>query len=659
MHRLLSVAVLLALSTSCVYQRAMSKGARKAAAGDWVEAYEAYTLAAERKPDEPEAVAAREEARDKVISAAVAEAHAALARSDYETAVGSLRRAESYDTDDPEIYTALRLVEESMKAELLRDWQSTDPREIYSLAVRAKKLFPKADYLPAMFDHLRQHFLAQSEKLLDGRQFAFSLAALHTITEFEPDRAPVVAPLELRIRTTWADDLVGEAAKHQKAKKLGAAAILYARAYEVAQREADLALGKKLAAGLAAEAKLTLELETSGVPARAAALRTELQTGLGAVPELELGAVGAELGLTLTVAPHRCAETSTVTPTSLDYVSGQVEKPNPAHQELTTKLAAALAEEKAAKAESEKLWPQLKAAEAELARLDTALQTAQTASDQAESAYSQASQQLDSARQQRDALDAQIAEAKASGADTTALARSAAEQGKRVAEWAEVLLDREEATETARKALAKIRTTHEPVSETKDKLTAAYEAQVQRRTTAQASTGTLSSQLASTPRTVMEDVHATFAYEVRDWQRTCTSPSAGSAAPSWTTTLPRSHKFAPAFQTTDRAHVGHAASGLVEDPKAYPSSDTELVAMGDKETAQAVIKWATALTQDFYARRLEDTIRTWTTSPLDASSSLVGLYLGVPARLPPETRTSFQDAVKKQYGLEKLELLGP
>jgi tetratricopeptide (TPR) repeat protein len=659
MHRLLGVAVLLVLSTGCVYQRAMSKGARKAAAGDWVAAYEAYQVAAEHKPDEPDAIAARDEARDKVISSAIEEAHQALARSDYETAVASLQRAESYNPDDPEIYTELRMVEEAMKAELLRDWQTTDPREIYSLAVRARKLFPKADYLPAMFDHLRQHFLAQSEKLLDGGQFAFSLAALHTITEFEPDRAPSMAPLELRIRTAWADDLVAAARKHQAAKKLGAAAIHYARAYEVAQREVDLALGKKLAAGLAADALLTLKLETAGVPARAAALRTELQTALDAIPELELGSTGAELGLSLTVAPHRCTETSTVTPSSLDYVSGQVEKPNPAHQELSAKLAAALAEEKTAKTESEKLWPQLKAAEAELARLDTALQTAQTASEQAEAAYAQASQQLDSARQQRDALDAQLAEARASGGDVTALSKSAAEQGKRVAEWTEVLLDREEATETARKALAKIRATHEPASEAKDKLTAAYEALVQRRTTAQASTGTLSSQLATTPRTVMEDIHSTFRYEVRDWQRTCASPSSGTAAPTWTTTLPRSHKFAPAFQTTDRAHVGHAASGLVEDPKAYPSSDAELVAMGDKETAQAVIQWATALTQDFYARRIESTVQTWTTSPTDASSTLLGLYLGAPARLPPETRTSFQEAVKKQYGLEKLELLGP
>lgn len=660
MYRLLGVAALLLLTQGCAYQLAMRRGAASAARGDWAEAAEAYAVAAEKHPDDPELEKKLESARAKAIEAEVAAAREALGRGDYEAAVASLKKAETYNADDPEVYTAMREVEQAMEAAILRDWQSKDPRDIYALAIRAQKLFPKAAWLPAMLQHLRQHFIAQSEKLFDQRKFDVALAALATIPEFEPDQSSVIAPLQQRVKTAWADTLVADAARHAKAGRSGAAAISYVRAFEIAERQADLAAGRKLAAPLAAEARLTVKLEVTGPPERVLTLRTAIQKGIEGIPDtISMTTASAELTLTLTATPQRCTETDTVTPATKDYISGKVEKPNPEHQALTKALNEALAEEKAAKAEAELLWPKLKAAEAEVGKFDAAWQTAKTASEQAEAAYEQAKTQLDSARTRRDEIDSQMDAARAQNQDLSALGAQFNEATKRVTEWTDVLLKREDDTEAARRALSKIDAVRQPAFERKEVIAASYKAATDRRLAASDRLTQLTSQLSSTPKTIWEDVHETLRYDIHDWVRACTAPASGKVVTSWATLLPKSHTFTPESRTTDQSHIGHALSGLALDPKSFPDKDPALVEAADQATAQEVVRWATALADDHFARRTASAVEAWEVKPDVAASDIVSLYLGAKSRLAPETATSFESALKARFGIEDLSRLSP
>ncbi|MEZ4239778.1 MAG: hypothetical protein R3F59_27195 [Myxococcota bacterium] len=58
---------------------------------------------------------------------------------------------------------------------------------------------------------MRGHFTKAAESLLKDQRFDVSLAAVRTITEFEPDKATEMAPLEKRILDAWGDDVVKQA----------------------------------------------------------------------------------------------------------------------------------------------------------------------------------------------------------------------------------------------------------------------------------------------------------------------------------------------------------------------------------------------------------------------------------------------------------------
>jgi hypothetical protein len=155
----------------------------------------------------------------------------------------------------------------------------------------------------------------------------------------------------------------------------------------------------------------------------------------------------------------------------------------------------------------------------------------------------------------------------------------------------------------------------------------------------------------------MEDVHATLAYDIHDWLRTCTAPVTAYFGPRWSTELPRTKSFSPKNETGDRSHIGHVKAAIVEDKKVYPATDADLVAKGDAETIKGVVEALIALSDDYYRRQVADTTTALSSDPINATTSLVGLYIGAKGRLDPATVSAFQAHLKQQYGLEKLELL--
>jgi tetratricopeptide (TPR) repeat protein len=650
----------LGLGTACAYQRAMHKGEHLAGTGDWEGAYGAYSAAADKKPEDPEAKQGRDQARDHLVDAALTAARAALDAQNFEEAAAQIDKIEELDPDRPEVFQLRGDCERAMAGAIANLWEAGDARGSYAMAVRAKKLFPKASYLQATFDQLHQHFTTRAEALLREKKFDYALVAIRTISEFEPDKSGAVAPVEHRILSAWADDCAAKGDGYAKAKKTGAAAAMYARAYEVGGRPEDLTRAQTLAKSLVPYGKFSVLLTLTGAADRSAAVRAAIDAALEKVPDAGLVTTGGVLAAKLVIGPPKCTEVDHPSKGAKDYVSGQVSKPNPAHAQVLADLGRAKADLQTATSAGAKLAPDLASAKAAVAGFDTKIADLERKHAEAESQATLADQQLDAAKKHRDDLDGQIEQAKASGTPTTSLETDLAQADKNVAEWAKTATARRDAEDAIRASLDALNAQRQPAVETRDRLDASASSLATDKANAEKLVTELAAKLAATPATVMEDVHQTFTYDIHDWTRTCTAPVSVTMAPKWKTALPTSKTFAPANQVSDRSHVGFVKAAVEADPKAYPSSDAELVARGDADTATAVGAWLSALADDWYRSRLGETAAAMRDTPVDAATSVVALYLGAKDRLDPDTLAAFQSHLTAQFGLQKPELLaGP
>jgi flagellar biosynthesis chaperone FliJ len=403
-----------------------------------------------------------------------------------------------------------------------------------------------------------------------------------------------------------------------------------------------------------------MRVDVSGLAWRAEQLGSHVAAGVAAIADTTIIKTPARLQIKVTVPAPKCTEVDAVTPTTKEYVSGQVEKPNPAYTQLAADLKGGLAEEKAAAGEGDKLWPQLKAAEGTLSQYDKSLATAQEVHGEAEESYDTAVKQLKGAKSKRDELDAQIVAADAAGTDQATIASMEAELGQlglRVSEWSGEVIQREEAEGRARRGLAKATAERAPAAEAHQRLKAAWDEIDARKKAAAERVGAITSKMTSTPKTVMEDVIATFAYDVHDWTRTCTAPVSASATARWSTDQPTSQSYTPTADTTDRSHAGLAAAEVPVDRKEYPVSDADLVAKRDAETAAALVKWADALVADYYTLQISQARSGAASDPDGASSEIVGLYVAARGRLEPDAQAAFAEVLRERFGLDQMAFL--
>lgn len=638
----------------CAYPLAVHKGERAAARGDWATAYDAYTAAVDRRPGEAEAEQGRATARDHLVEAAIAEARTAMGSGQFEASLAAIGTAEGLDSDRPEVYQLRLELERAVAGEVSRLWETGDARGSYAMAVRARKMFPKAAYLGPTFDQLRTHFAGRAEALLKEKKFEYALVAVRTISEFEPDQQLRVAPIEGRVLTAWADDCAGRAAVHARGGRVGASAVLYARAHEIAGRAEDLVKARAAAASLASGARFSVAVAVTGPGDRAAELRQAVLAAVGKTPSAEIVAAGGDLGVKLVVGAPRCVDSDSPTKTSVQYVSGQTSKPNPVHAAITAERAAATAEEAAASATLAKVAPKLTVATEAMAKFDAAVRELEQRRSDAEAKTAEAETQLEAARARRDELQAQL---DAGTGDPAALKAELATIGTRVAEWTDQVLQRGEAEDAVARKLAVVLAERTPVAEVFDRLTATAASATAARDAARSAITEANERLSTTAPALVEDVYSTFTYDVHDWTRTCTAPVAATLTPKWKTALPTAKSFAPANQIGDRSHVGFAAAKLEPDPKVFATPDAELVARGDEETEDALIVWISAMADDYFHQRVGATGAALQRDPTGATSDLVGLFVGAQDRLDASTIEAFRAHVRALYGLQNLDLV--
>jgi tetratricopeptide (TPR) repeat protein len=657
---MLSLVGLLVLQ-GCAYSSAMSKGARMEGSGDYLAAYTAYQQAVSKKPEEPEAKDALARAATALADQAISKARDALAIGDHEVMMEQLTTAAKYESDRPEVFQIAQEGREDMRVRYERHWTQGEVDEAYDMAVRTRALYDDSEHLEQAFSDLRGHFRDNATALLRRKQHEEALATLRTITKYEPDRTGDIAALEQTILTAWGEDLAKRASSNARSRRYGAAAVLYARAYEVAGDRGHLEQSRKIAANLEADGKLTVDLRVAGQRGRTETLKEGIVTGFTGISDTELVTGRADLTVRVDVGTQTCTEEDEVTPTEKDYISGQVEEPNPEFHQLQDALAAERETEADAKAKSEALFPDVARAEETLNAIDTELEGVNRELATAEASLTEAQTQLERSKTRRDELAARLQELQATGA--TATANSVQDElsniGGIINEWSGEVLKRADAASALKRKKQGLEVDRKPAAEALQRLKSGYDALVQTKNDAARKASDLSLKLSSTPKTVWKDVHETLKYDIHDWTRSCIAPVTVTLSPRWETTQSTREVYAPAHETKDRSHIGHVKAEVLEDVKEYPDTDEALVAKGDAATVTEIVSWLETVAADHFKHRRTDTAVALVEKPVDATTALVELYVGAQGRLDEAAVKMFETHVESHFGLEDIALLRP
>ncbi|MCB9678969.1 MAG: hypothetical protein H6737_27960 [Alphaproteobacteria bacterium] len=660
-HKPLIIAALLLVGAGCAYSSAMNKGSRFESSGDWANAYAQYDAAAKKKPDEIEAQKARERASNALVDEALRKAQDALAIGDFEVVIERLADAMKYDADRPEVFEIRKKAREDMEKRYKRLWEAKSYKDAYEMLVRTRNLFPDMEHLEKGFDDARAHYTDTAKAELGKKQYPEALKTLRTIVELEPDRQGDIAALEQSILGKWGEDLAAKASSNLRFKKIGAAAVLYARAYEVAGRREHLDKARELASKLQPEGKMSISLKVGGPKDRADYVREGVTAGIANIADTTIVPKLGKLDVRIDVGAQKCTEEDAVTPTEKDFISGQVEEPNPEFHELTANLQAQRDREANAKQKAEVLFPDVEKAEATLKGIDAELETAKREAAEKKASVEEAQTQLDRSKARRDELQTQLDTLTAQGATATAdsVRQQLGDMGRIISEWSGEVIKRGDAASTAERKVKSLEVERGPAAEALNRLKTGYDAIMKDKSDAQDQASSLAVKLSSTPQTVWKDVHEMLKYDIHDYTRTCTAPVTVTMKPAWETSQPTSEVYTPSHETKDRAHIGHVKAEVKEDLKVFPEDDKTLVEKGDKATVAELVTWLENLAGDHFRARRTDTAVELVEKPVDATTELVRLYVGAQGRLDESSVKMFQAHVKQHFGLEKIELLNP
>ena len=167
--RVVCLALVCTWSIGCTYRHAVDQAHNASEAGDWRGSLAAWAEARDARPRSDDAVAGWKAARTAAIADGLASAEGAIASGEYEAALAHLDFVSSLDPDRPAVYVLRRDVRETLEAKIATAIGGGSAREAYGLAVRLRALFPRADAVDGLFEYLRGHFAAETERLTEAR----------------------------------------------------------------------------------------------------------------------------------------------------------------------------------------------------------------------------------------------------------------------------------------------------------------------------------------------------------------------------------------------------------------------------------------------------------------------------------------------------------
>lgn len=652
----LFLAVTLLTPPGCAYQRAMRDGDRAAASGDWVAAWDAYNAAFAVKP-KPEAGQATRDAQVKASEILVRDGKAAVGQGDWDTAGTAYKRLVAMGGEDQSARLELRDHIKPAFYATIEELLGTNPDGAYALALRGRELFGPDPFVDEALDKVHTRFRSRAEELKTQGRFAEALMLLQGILDREPQQEQVLALSIAQLREAWADHLAGEAALAARKKRPGVSAVLLARAYEVGGRSGDLSTAQAQAEAVGEAAKVRVHVKAEGDPGRARTVRDTVRANLEEADRtVAVGETTAALLVALNVEKAACTESKSVAPQSKEYVAKQIDVPTPESEALNARLGEATAALQAVEAEVASAAGPLEAAKAAFATVDGEFQKAAAARDEAKKTLERARNNLAQQQALLQKLEGQLAAA-TDDAERKTLQAKVAAIGANVLEWEEEVTEWQAAHDKAVGEAAREDSERAPARADLDSAEAAYAAVAARRDAAKARVAEVNEELSQTPATMKQPVMETLNYDVITWTRACRAPVSGNASAKWKSALDRRMRWDPVKETQDTAQSGHTLAGVAEDPKSYPTEETEDLGAVKSEAIAAITAWIGERVAESYRLSADAALAQAPTAADVAADQAVALYLAAGPTLAPETVEAIRAHVKATYGLEKLELL--
>ena len=346
MRRVLFLLALLSclLVAACAHSGYIEIGNQHVAAQDYRAALEAYERALEQDPDSEEAQRLIEQIRPYAAAQADREGREALALGHYREALGHARYLAKLDPASAgrlrqDVATVMRAAVEGLLGEGRFD-------EAYPLAAKARRLMGDEAGIDGALERIREHYLALSEEQTKAGQFEQALATLDVIADHEPAMKSALDPRRKYVRGLWSDQVAGQAADAARAEHAGIAAVLYARAYEIAGREQHAQAMGEQAIPLGEEGRFLLRLRHAGDGAQSqqlgALIDARALTIEGVI--LEQGDAEVTMAAALQHSAPICSERQDSREGSQEYVSGTRWVDNPTWLDQSGRVDAAGAE---------------------------------------------------------------------------------------------------------------------------------------------------------------------------------------------------------------------------------------------------------------------------------------------------------------------------
>jgi len=662
--------VFFALSTTaCAYRSAIERGHRLARMSDYRGALSAYQSALSIDPDDEEAIRYLSQIKPYAIAQAERAALSEANQGRYERAVKHASYVKSLSSPNAKrlTYVLAATIQADIDGLLSKSSMAT----AYPLAIRARKLFPRLESLPASFAKLRKHYFDASERLAAAEHYAKSLQQLDVVAKHEPELGPQIDKRRRAIRNRWADKVVAAANKQLAADHVGAAATLFGRAYEIAGRTSDLESMREHVRALRRLGSFLLLLNSpssdgpdeSGLAQRSDNIRSQVAASAAKIAGVAFPDdrdEGVTMLAEVRALPTSCAERFAKSIATQQYVAGHREVANPEHQRLSRRLDQAEASVASLDAQyhaQETKAQRLRATAAKCHRQQTT--PAETKLTLAESKQKAAAAAVDAQRQLIQDLERRLRRQRRKRKKRPA---GRSRLRARLAEARAELARLEGAASAAKSALRRAQSAF-------DNAKSACRSDENKASRAERALEPLSTQLASeqaeaarlrnkllrTPATVSEPVYANFDYEVRHYTRSCNAGATIRLQPSWTTE--ERHQKAVSRATKDSTHPAHARYGVAADPLVFTLSDEELIAAADGAASSAISTILRKRVLAYYRSMAERADKLAAEGSDAATDMMVAMLLAARKQLDAAATARFEAYLKEHYGLENTTTL--
>ncbi len=658
--RLAPAILVLALLQGCAYQKLMRTGRKATEAQQWTEAYDAYAAAFVMR----QSAGAKEgltTVRRLGVEAELDLARKALIRDEYAVAIAHLDVVEDMDPEYADLEKRRREVKSQFVDDIQGQIDGEGPlRATYELLATFQEVYPKAEDRTKLL--FAQHYKVEdaAKALVTENRFEEAVTAVKLLAEFDSEQKTRAQVLEHELAVQWADHLVERGKKAGKDKLFGLSAVLYARAYELAERPDDQAASRSGLERTLYEARIRFLLESEGDDGRHWRLQKVIRNQIENHPDVRRG--GTETWtLKAKLFPWKewCQQTSDVEMLSLDYIKGTKQVPNPEYDTIDAELQQAQTALKGAEAELKKMKPGAARADGTLVKLDKARAETAAAFEEITAKHARSKQQMAGVLDNEIELVAAVTRLEKSGTDKeVAVAKGSLKAVRKyVVQATETLAEDEAEFKRLGAELDGIDRSQAVTRANVAATQAELEAATQTVTARTEEVTAIQSRLDEHPETLTEDVPDTLEYKKTNWVTTCQGPATLYTNARWETALEHKSKIDVTKETQDSSHRGHSLAKLKADPREYPKSREELLAEVNDDTVAAVAKHVLAHIDEYYDLRLEQGKAAIPTDPDLATQTLTALYLGAGGTLDDESKAAYTKLLAETYGLKNLDLL--